>query len=411
MKQLLITYYYKASVKVAEKKRELVERYDAMAAEWHKLQEDRRQAWAELQESLQELWTALQELGRLIYHMAILPAIFAWFVIFVGSGLPPLVLDLTLSLAFRNPAFGITYSFGAAEQVRRVTSRTFTYCNSRLLKASIALGLARFATNQVLRRLSSNLNLCNETTGSSPSRGSDCSVCWDVMEPDQTTITHEPCQNSWHATCIEEIARYEQGQKGWVPCPFCRQPMNGESTIRRTVRNIPSNVEVKHEKLGDLSRQACQISTCLGVIAIAVFLARHRLTEDQIEDPTRLLILPPALLTTAVVCSAAALTLEKCHLIQESRKGWPNLAKLLVNAACLMALTVAGRHIEVPNDLSLERLLEVGLRPSYSKVPSLVTVNMWEWMGDWYADGVGYASAGLVAVLGVVGRVVVFTYA
>lgn len=350
-----------------------------------------------------------REVAALLYQMVLLPTFFAVLVIWVGTDLLSMIVDFGLYTASKHYTLPTNYTHGAAKQISRLTAKPLEKCLRRTRHIGWTLGIFRFIVELLLSKLTaSNLNLCIRSTG--PSRDTDCSVCWTELAPQEVTVVHPPCGNSFHASCIDVVAASEQAQRGWVSCPFCRQPMNEEANAIRTIRSLPSGVSWQDWRLNNLSKRLCQLNACLTVIALAVSLAKTYSGEETAAYPTRLLLLPPALLTAAVISSASAIALEQVCLLRQSRNGWPNMMRIWVNVTCMLALTVAGRQTEMPKDLTFERLMSVGLRRGYTHIPGLATENWWQWLGKWYSPYLDYVSAALVAILAVVSRALIFTY-
>ena len=302
-----------------------------------------------------------------------------------------------------SPLFG-DYKAGMSAYVAVLGAGPGYYYTANLGKLSIGLFLIRGMTRLVQKRSKVNLNLCSITTGPS-CRGVRCGVCWVDMASDEETVLHRTCQHSWHTACIEGLAKFEQGSKGYTPCPICRKPMNQESNIIGLLRSLPSGIDEREDRLKRLSSLACQANTIFATISLGVFLARSRSPEDQIKHPAFLIAVPPVIISMAVFVAATALFLEQLLLLRRLRllRPVPTSTRLLINVGFLMALVTVGCQIEVPANLTIDRavalFVKAGLQRGVALNPNAPSVNWWAWVGQSYTFYSSAASAALVVVL------------
>jgi hypothetical protein len=59
------------------------------------------------------------------------------------------------------------------------------------------------------------------------SRRSDCIACYADIEADEPTISHRPCSNTFHRSCLDDWIRIsrEANQVTQATCPLCRGPI------------------------------------------------------------------------------------------------------------------------------------------------------------------------------------------
>ena len=358
--------------------------------------------------TLKPWMVAIFALSALLLLTPVFVILLEFFLVFVPAAIIPTLVELFLLIAKNSPEDPFPgFEARWRNQMIAITGLPIHTCLFVFSNIYISVSLSRCATRMIQKQLKVNMDLCTSYKG--PSRGVRCGVCWGDMAAEDETYLHKLCKNSWHATCIESIARYEQGAKGWAPCPLCRQPLNAESKIARTFRTLPSSISLHTERLEQLSRRIFYASNCFAAIVLGAYLSKDKFIDPSLKEPSQLLVVTPALITLAVFFSATAFALGQLHMLEQCFRLGPysGFTHLWANTGCLLALIIAGRQIQVPAALSFGQLLTVGLGRTYSHTPSLATMHWWDWTGLTYHIGVSFASAVLVGALAVANGVLV----
>lgn len=283
-------------------------------------------------------------------------------------------------------------------QLRLVTERPIKILGEVKLFAKLVLLMIGMIRKSIQKKLRLNFTLCISSTGT----GDRCCVCWDAMGASEDTVIHPKCRNSWHKTCIESIARHEQGYKGWIPCPFCRQPLNRESRFVSLLRSIPSFITAGGWRiLQTASKKTCVAGICISVTALSVCIPISRGIVDAgtFAVPSRMLLVSPMLLIVAIIVVGAALAVEQYRIAIIAPIVMPKLWILAVNGFCFLAVVQAGREVQIPCHLAWQSLLTHGLQQNYDDMPEMETTYLWNWMGWWFSAGIGIASAGLAIAI------------
>ncbi len=67
-------------------------------------------------------------------------------------------------------------------------------------------------------------NNCEGRTGPG-ARGNECTICEDVITPDDEAVIHLGCGNSWQSDCLVECYKICQEEDKHTTCPLCRECM------------------------------------------------------------------------------------------------------------------------------------------------------------------------------------------
>ena len=383
MKQVLVSSYQMAVAAVAKIRYRTMASYNKIIAACSRVKEWMLNIG---------LWTLVLSIGVLLSMLG------TFAIVQAPTAYVPQYVDWCLSTVSKREGLFGEYKAGMSSHMAILGSVPYKSCSLYLSNLSIALFLIRFLTRMVQQRSRANLSLCSKTKGPS-SRGIRCGVCWGDMDAADDTLVHGNCQHSWHTACLEEIAKYEQGAKGYAPCPICRKPMNQESKIGGLLRRLPSGIDLREDKLERLSSIAFHASSIFAIISLGVFLARSRSIEDQQKHPALVLAVPPIGISMAVFVAATALALEQLLLIKRFILLRPVFTRLLINVGFLMALITAGCQLEVPANLTVDLFANTGLQRGHALYPTVPTVNWWVWLGESYIMYSSVASAGLVGAL------------
>jgi hypothetical protein len=196
---------------------------------------------------------------------------------------------------------------------------------------------------------------------------------------------HTVCRNSWHRECALSMAQNEQDDKGWSPCPLCRQPLNSKSRVDdflNWIISLPIAIRPGHQqRLQKLSISWVAVSIMILLTLVMPTWVAVRSFDDGPQVLRGALSFMPTLISTGASFASGALAFETYRATVVSTQRMPNLLPMSTEIICSLAILRTGYLFANFQEQWWLTLHAQSLHQGLHQLPGSPAMTLWDCFG------------------------------